>query len=226
MSGIFTLLNKLGILAAARKLSWSEQTAYTAKPGSATDGVSTSGSLFTSVLVQVREQPAYRTTRITFGAFDGVSAYTVTLNGGTPVAIADGSDIADTVADAVQTLNDNVNSNTIITAFAEVRNGVQTLVLKGKAEADYTCVVGVSSGTGTIAADLDATEATLKLFAQPDASGINAPSPWSAFPNGEFAVTKDNFLERFRTAGSGRFYAQVAFTGGSGKVYHGPGIEE
>jgi len=224
MSGIFTLLNKLGILAAARRLEWTEQTSFTVKPGSDIDGVTLGSALFATVHVQVREQPAYRTTRITFSAFDGVSGYTVTLDGGTPVALADGATIEATVNDAVQTLNDNVNSNLIIAASAEQRNGVWTLVLRGLAEPDYTCVVATSGGTGVITADLDATGATISIFTQP--SGIAKPSAWGAFPNGAFTVTRDNFFERFRTAGMGRVYVQAAFIGGSGRVFCAPAIEE
>lgn len=224
MSGLFNLLNRLGVLSAARKLIWTEQESFASSPSSAVDGVNVSDSLYTAVNVLCREQPGYRTTRITFTDFDGVSGYTVTLNGGTPVALADGATIAETVDNAVQTLNDNVNSNTIITATAETRDGTYTLILKGKAEADYTCVVATSSGTGVINADLDATSAEIVLFVQP--SGSSAPDAWSAFPNGAFDVTTDNLIERFRTAGMRRLYCKATFTGGSGRVFTAPAIEE
>lgn len=224
MSGIFNLLNRLGILSAARQLNWSEQLATTGRPGTSVDGVNCADSLFSVLLVQCREQPKFRTTRITFGSFTGASTYTVALDGGTPSPIADGVSVEATVNQAVIDLNADVNINTIAVAAAELRDGVWTLVLRGIAEADYSCAVVVATGTGTILSDQDATGATAVGFSVP--AGLSAPDAWAAFPGGDFTVTTDNLIERFRTAGMQRVYFQTTFAGGSGRVFCAPAIEE
>lgn len=226
MSGIFNLLNKLGILSAARYLVWKEQasTADTA-PSGETDGVSLEGVLYTQFEVLCREQPAYRTTRITLSSFDASSGYDVIVNGNT-VAISDGLNIAATLTAAANTINADGTVGLIVQAAAEARNGdtVDTLVLRGIAEADYTCTVATTSGTGVIAADLDATGAEGKFYTL--ASGSNASESWAEIPDSEYTVGTGNIRDRMRTAGAARIYGRFAFTGGSGRIRFGLGQEE
>jgi len=226
MSGIFALLNKLGILSAARRLDWREQ-ASTADvaPSSETDGVPLEQTLFAQFEVLCREQPAYRTTRITFSSFDAASDYDVIVNGNT-VAIVDGLNIAATIQAAANAINADGTVGAIVAASAEARNGatLDTLVLRGLAEADYTCTVATTSGTGVITADLDATGAVGKFFSLP--SGLNSEPIWAVIPDSEFTVTTANVRDRMRVAGAERIYGRFAFTGGSGRIRFGLGIEE
>lgn len=226
MSGIFALLNRLGILSAARALDWIEQSSTAdVAPSIDTDGVSVSGVLFTQFEVLTREQPAYRTTRITFSAHDAASGYNVVVNGNT-VAIVDGANIPTTIALAVNAINADGVVNLIVTAAAEARNGttVDTLVLRGVAEADYTCAVATTSGTGVITSELDATGATGKFYSL--AGGRNASTSWAEIPDSEFTVGTGGIRDRMRTAGASRIFGRFAFAGGVGRIRFGLGIEE
>lgn len=242
----FTLVNLLSILLTGRQPQWLAQAdaAYPngIPPVAAGIGVNLSNSPKTLVDIQVREVTHARTARITI-TFDGASTYTV--NGNTnAVATVGNTDVATTIADMAAdiTADTPAGLGDVVTATAVesvVGGGVDTLLLVGKANADWVLTdASVAGGAGTITATLDRTSALFQVYGLP--KGPGGPAVYQLLNNSAFTAPLEGWLDRFDTASVERLYVElVSFVvpadavGASGTlayrdpdIWIGPAIQE
>ena len=98
MAGAFEKGNLLSILAAGRKPQWVEQTGHEGAPDSTGDGVYLENSLQTYVVVEVRENVAYRTAVFTGDGLELAIEIDLTFDG---INQADGTQCTATIWEAV-----------------------------------------------------------------------------------------------------------------------------
>lgn len=226
--GLFEELNEAGLLSIGLTPQWVDLTlaAVTGAPDAASDGVFLENSPTTLVFVALREEVHRRTCRVVVTVADVASTHTNTI-GGNAVATTGRATPALTVIDMVA---DIIADGP---AFAVAQPSVDpddatgaTLLLTGKAEADYAIDSTVAGGTGAVTISADALSCNLRLLHTRGGivkSGSAALANRWVEPNGGAFSSLDyrGFSERFDTAGWDRLYPEidtVAGHGGDGSV--------
>jgi len=214
MASKFELVNDLSILQAGRRPEWVAQVdpAYPngmPVPGSGI-GVYLQNVLKTLIKVNPREESYRRTSYITI-AFDGASTYTVDIDGNAVATPAD-TDVATTIGNMADDINaDSPGAGDVVLATAIESDpgvsGIDTLLLQGLAEDDYIVTLSVAGGAGTIAGDLEYTEAKARVFftgRQP-----NIGDDYQLANGATYTIDRRGFIERFDTAGLDRCYVEL-----------------
>lgn len=207
----FENLNRLGELSIATIPEWVDQDAaasdYTGAPSSASDGVYLQGSPKCLIYVALRENIAYRTARVTV-TFDAASTYTVTVNG-VASAGATGASLAALLADLVT----KTAALTGVAAVADPDDPLDTVLVTGDAEADYSIAVSVAGGAGTIACVADASSCGVRAYFTPGGlikeGSTGNEDGWVYVPNAAWTLDYRGMMERADCAGFGRGYVEL-----------------
>lgn len=250
---IFELATQLTVLAAGRRPSWLRQyvspalaSAYVdVAPQDAAWGKSVVGSLKTLVAISPREVAAYRTAIVQIDTYDGGGTYTTTV-AGHAVPTAANTDKATTLQDIAADINadtgtgagDYVTATVETVTFSESPLVQDTVVvLRGKAEADWSFVVAASGGAAAATGIADPATVSARIWGLPrDDAGNNGPG-WDEVNNGDLGVIDyRGYSERYDTPGYDRLFVEpyaVSAVSGDGastkyrfKVRYGPCVLE
>jgi hypothetical protein len=237
----FELATKLAVLTAGRNPQWDPQLiggvmTYTGIPASLASGVNLQDAVVTLLQVELRENVAYRTGRVTVNTLVASQTWTVSINGN---AVAFAAGPADTwatiIAGLIAALPGVPAADALVTFGAEDSDGDtidDTLVVRGKDEADYTIAV---SATGGAAMDLaaDANSANLILWRAAKTTtqrvlGAGVPQTWSIDPafgvGGVAAVDEKGVTGYQQTNGYSRIYGQLDTVAGPADSAGAPGV--
>lgn len=246
------------ILSAGRMPRWVEQDSYSGAPTSAADGVSfiayepSGGSIVAAYLIALREVVHARTSRVTITNAVAGQTYTVTVGGNAVAVVAATSTAAGIIAQLVAALAGVPAAAALVTFTAVDADGdgtVDTLRVRGRAEADYT--IGISAtGAATIACDADPSGANVRMYFYPrrpytdeNVSGtVDEPEVWAINPDGDELLDHRGCARRAFPASWSRGYIELhayshpggdaAGAGGTlsysagGGVWWGPAIQE
>lgn len=171
MAGAFENLNQAGWLALLLQPEWTDQDAaaadYTDAPSSATDGVSVLDAPRAGVLVALRENAAFRTSRVEITAADAATTYTISING-TAVNVTGLSTLSTIASGLVTAIAGNPTVDALVTATVDPDDGTgATVLITGKSDANYYIDASVSGGTGTLSFSADAVTCTVDVWASP-----------------------------------------------------------
>lgn len=187
-------------------------------PGAIDDGVALLGSLKTLVLLDLRDNLAFRTSKVTVVTADDTQTYRVIVNGNNVDYVAIGGDL---LQEILEGMRDAINADgtvnlIVIASVADLDDDSvdDTLVLKGLAFAHYSVDVsatGAPPPSGDLLAVLEPDLADLRvLIAAEGLASAARPPNWRMINDGEFlALDERGFVERFDTASFGRLYAET-----------------
>lgn len=164
-------IRRLAVLTAGRNPAWSELTflgdGLTADPPSsvaaafdcriANDRSAT--GLRANYEVRLRENPNFRTVRVSFPIFDAATTYETTVNGNLY------SDSDTTKALVIAGLASAISAGEADVTAVVDPNDSEKLLITGDIYADFTIVLGTTGGTGTISMVADATTVTFQFWA-------------------------------------------------------------
>jgi hypothetical protein len=219
---LFELSNLLNTLMVGRYLRWKEQldtagTAYqyTGAPLSASYGVYLENSPRTRLCVSLRTDVHRRTVWVTEDNHVAGQTYTVTVDG-TAVAYASGGgdSWADVLDGLVAALPGVPAADALVTFTAEDLDSDgtnETLVVRGKAEADYTFDAS-ATGAATVGVQADPNTATFRTYAYyaagTPASGSSSPSAWQLHEDAVTIGYRGHASDMYDSAGWGRAYLE------------------
>ena len=220
--GAFETASQDAILAAGRNAEWTAQPTYTGRPANIGAGGDMKDTINALVKIDLRENIAFRTVRVTSDTFDAASTYTVTINGtvhtsATPATL-------DAMVEAIEAAINGGAQAANVTALSVDAAGVDdpgnntTVLITGDNEDDYTLNVGVSGGAGTIDADADPSSATARLYGLdgPQTTAATArPNKWTdiRWPKTDtidLPVDNRGYTERLDVASVQRMYVELA----------------
>ena len=259
----FELANLADILSAGRFPRWRRQldasgdNDYTNTPKTAAAGVSfiadqPGGAVAASYLIGIREQIHARTCRIEIGTPVAGQTYVVTV-GGNAVSVVAATSTADGIIAQLVAQVLLVPAAAALVTFegldVDDDGTVDTLRVRGKAEADYT--IGVSAtGAGTIECDADASGGNVRVYLYPrrpytdegKAGTVTEPALWVTNPDGDELLDFRGSARRAFPGSWSRGYIELhnlthpggdaAGAGGTltwsagGGVWWGPAIQE
>lgn len=204
----FSLANQLLILSAGRRPAWRAQTVsddVLNPPAAASDGVALSDAVVAGVRIDLREDVAFRTVRVTFPTLDLAANITVTI-AGTGVTVngpfADRAAIVDALVTAINA------DGTVGPLVAATYEGTphDTLLLTGRSSTDYSVTASSSAG-GTFAYAGDAASATAVLYAiDHDTTGL-LEDRWAKISN--YTVDQKGISARQVCGGYDQLYVQL-----------------
>lgn len=239
-------VNILGELQACRLPTWYgplTTTSFEGAPDSANDGHTltpsgvTNGSPAARVVVQMRENPAYRTARVTVGTRDASADYTITIDG-TGIATTSGtfaSDDAllvelkakiDTNATVGQAASTPVVDSQLLDSNGDATDGAGaggnaavTLRIFGESDAGFT-LAGSNTGTGVLNCKADPVSATARIWLYPRGTAADssqtAPAAWAQAKDGDIAVDYRGLAQNLEVGGWGRCYPELDSIAGTG----------
>lgn len=208
-------LNKYGLLSIGINPEWSDFSTLdlTGVPSAAAAGLALNKTPSSMWQVNPRTDIAFRTTRVEVTAGDAASTYTVTIDGNASGGSTGNAAPAAIVLDLITEIQGTPAVDALVTASVDADDvSGATLLLQGKAVADYTMDAAVAAGAGTVALTGEPAGCTTTLFGTPGGSlATDEPAydGWSKVPDGEFVVDQSGTMQRFDVAGLGRVYAQV-----------------
>lgn len=223
--GTYQQANELAVAAAGHNAEWTAKTAsadYTGAPSSASSGVGID-ALKTLLWVELRDTVHARTGYITLTYDAAITTYDVTIDGNL-VSTAPNTDTPTTLVDLAAdiTADTPAGAGDVVTATAVDTDGdsvIDAVKIVGKAEADYTLVLGITGGpgAGTLTATIDAASANLRVFGKAGGQASNRPDGWTLLEGGTYAsLTYRGFNERFDTASYSRIYGELYTVAGPG----------
>lgn len=242
MAGPFEKANELAVLMAARQPHWKEilgsggeiaSELSGAPVNGEADGVYLENSPKTLLWVKLRENTAYQTWYVTITA-DPATVYRLVINGGSNLdydsSSGDGSEATILAGLKAAIEADSPGADDVVTATVGTDpDGNAALVLTGKAEADYTVVESIFSGSGLIETDGDATTADVRVWFYPRqglADG-DRPEDWLSMPDLVWTgVTYEGLLQRLDTGMLKRGYVQISGEDGRVRAWLAPAILE
>ena len=206
----FSLANQLLILSAGRRPAWRVQTVsddVLNPPAAASDGVTLSDAVVAGIRIDLREDVAFRTVRVTFPTLDLAANITVTI-AGTGVVVngpfADKAAIVDALVTAIAA------DGTVGPLVAVTYEGTphDTLLITGKSSTDYSVTASSSAG-GTFAYAGDAASATAVVFGvDHDTTGL-LEDRWALVEGISYSITQKGLSDRVVCGGYDRLYVQV-----------------
>lgn len=206
----FSRANQLLILSAGRRPVWYAQTVtddVRNPPAAASDGVALSDAVVAGIKIDLRENVAFRTTRITFPTVDLAANYTVTIASNAVTVngpFADKAAIVDALIVAI-TADGTVGPIVAVTSEGTPHD---TLLITGKSSADYS-VTATNTGTGTFGFAGDAESATAVLFAiEHDTTGLLVER-WAKMEGISYSVDQKGLSDRVVCGGYDQLYIQL-----------------
>lgn len=225
----FDLATSLGVLQVGRDPSGQTHTSpsgVTARPADVADGVPLLDSVVALVAIDVREDVAFRTARLTIPTLTIGDTFTLTLNS-TEVATYDSTGDADedeVMLGLAAAINADADTNVLVLATA-VDNTLtppapnagsnNEVVLTGLAAADYS-VDFTDSGTSVEQVIADASQCTAYVYAQRAAAPDTTPNTRWRKTQGSYTVDQDGYVERWNVAGISRLYVRLGSIQGPG----------
>ena len=219
--GLYDDLNRAGLLAIALQPEWVDQDAapanWTGAPNSASDGVYLQASPKAMVQVNAREAVAYREGRVTVSTADLVATtYTVTIDGTAVVYDASAetpADLAALVAGIAAAIEADGTATLVVDAVTDP-DDPNSVLITGKAEADWSLAIGVSGGAGVLTATAAATGFDLRCYSTPaglvKADNTGKPGGWAQIVDAVYSGnTYRGFVERLNVAGVDRLYVEA-----------------
>lgn len=204
----FSLANQLLILSAGRRPAWRAQTVsddVLNPPAAASDGVALSDAVVAGVRIDLREDVAFRTVRVTFPTLDLAANITVTIAGTGVVVNGPFADRAAIVDALVTAINADGTVGPLVSATYE-GTPHDTLLLTGRSSADYSVTASSSAG-GTFAYAGDAASATAVLYAiDHDTTGL-LEDRWAKISN--YTVDQKGISARQVCGGYDQLYVQL-----------------
>lgn len=253
--GDFETGNDLAILSASRNTSARVQQTYTAVtvavgsnglPASAGSGTNMLNVVKTLASVKIREQVNKRSYRYTIPIHDATTTYN-SIIGPTTVGYSNGADVrADQAIRGLSAaINADVTANLVVLAIPVNAAGEDVsaipfdgsttatilatsatdVLVRGKAEADYTIDQSTVGGAGTSATVADAVAADIRIFLTEKLSSGTAE--WAKVNGGDVTLDLYGFQERFTVNGFARIYIQIhtiTAAGDGASVTYAPSI--
>ena len=219
--GLYEDLNRAGLLAIGLIPEWVDQddaaADYTGAPTGASSGVYLQDSPKTLVQVNAREAVHRREARVQVTVADlTTTVYTVTVSGTAVVYDASAelpANLAALVAGIAAAIEADAAATLVVDAVTDPDNP-DTVLLTGKAEADWYLDVSVAGGTGALAATAAATGFDVRCYTTPGGlvkqGSTGKPNGWAkpvdaSYPGNDYR----GFVERLDTAGLDRLYVEV-----------------
>lgn len=219
--GLYEDLNRAGLLAIGLKPEWVDQDAtaanYTGAPNAAADGVFLQNSPKALVQVNARESAHRRTGRVQITTADlTTTVYTVTIDGFPVVydaSVETPFDLAALVAGIAAKIEADASATLVVDAVTDPENP-DTVLITGKAEADWSLDATVAGGTGAVSATADATGFDVRIWTTPGgvvkSGSTGKPNGWAS-PVDAVYSGRDyrGFVERLDVAGLERLYVEL-----------------
>lgn len=232
MAGLFEIVNQLSVLLVGRKPEWKLQPALTTLPATTAAGVATGNSPRMALHIALREELHRKTARVKITAGDAATTYGITI-GGTTISDVGESNLEDIVQELLGLLGASAPINALVTYSTEASNGadVDTIVFKGKSNADYTITASATGGAGALELTKDATTASAKVYGLPGGKRPAATLPqlpWALTRNGDLGtLTAEGLLEGgLNVAGLDQIAVVISGADGQVRVWIGPAIQE
>lgn len=217
----FETANRLAVLNGNEDPNWSEQTTHTNAPTSASSGINVQAAQVATVAISLRKEDVTKRTVYVQITFDAATTYTTNIDGNAVATVGNTSELQ-TLTD----IRDDINADTpagagdVVTASLVDLDGDGTddaVKLVGKAEADYTFVISVAAGAGTIVGvQCDPENAKARVWRFADAVTSTAKPPtWRTIPVDVAKLPAFNALdyrgveETFNAGGASRFYVET-----------------
>lgn len=224
----FETANRLAVLNGTEIVNWQEQASFIGAPSSGSSGISVLASQVAIIAFSMRRFDVANRQASTSITFDGATTYTVNIDGNA-VATAGNTDLKTTLQDIADDINADVGpgAGDIVTATAVDTTGdgnVDQVKLVGKAEADYSLVISVAGGAGTITAVADPTDGSFRVFRRP--SGLTStaiPPSWRKIDDGVLVLQGKD--QNYNVGGMERLYVEYHGLGGvgdSGTITYSP----
>lgn len=222
--GLYDDLNRAGLLAIGLKPEWVDQGDYTGAPVNAAAGVYLQGSPKTLVHVAARESVHRREGRVQITTADlTTSVYTVTIDG-TPVAYDASAELPANLAALVAGIAAAIEANgttTLVVDAVTDPDAADTVLITGKAEADWSLDATVAGGTGAVAASAAAASFDMRIFVTPGGivktGSTGNANGWTMPVDADYTgLDYHGFTERYDTAGLDRLYVECGNLAGHG----------
>jgi len=230
--GPFELANILAQLGAARNLEWKKQASTDGAPASTNAAVALQNSLRSTLWVQLRENVAHRTARVTVVPNDATE-YWVIIDGTT---VSTGGGMGGASAETILImLKDAINADAtvspIVTASVvdtDNSGAVDVLKIEGDDEADYTITAfddGIDPGGPEVKADATAIS-RVRVFLYPRGT-LEVPTTFTLARDQVYDdLDYRGLCERLDIAGFDYAYAEVEGADGEFAVRWGVAIKE
>ncbi len=219
-------LNRAGELAIGLTPEWVDQTAFAGAPSAPSDGVfltgfgENKGTASAQGQVNAREEIHRRTGRIKVDTFDLlVGIYSITIEGSL-VSYDASVDLPADNAELISDLVDLINAGPApiidaVTASLDP-DDVDTVLILGDVEADWSLDATLAGGTGAITVTADATGFDVRLYTTPGGIvreallNVGNPEGWVLAENAEWPGKGfRGWNERVDIAGRDRAYLEV-----------------
>lgn len=221
MSGLYNQLNAAGLLAIGLKPEWVDQDGtpddWTGAPAIATSGVYLQGSPKAMVQVNAREAVHRREGRVEITTADlTTTVYTTTIDGTAVVynaAVELPADLAALVAGIAAKIELDAAATLVVDATTDP-NDPNSVLITGKAEADWSLDATAAGGTGAVSATAAATGFDVRCYTTPGgivkSSSTGKPNGWAAPVDAVYTGnTYRGFVERLTVAGLDRLYVEA-----------------
>lgn len=164
--GIVETANRLAIQYACIAPLWSQQTAYAGAPASPGSGVSMGGSPAYLLAIDLREDVARRTMRISVSTLSDTDDYTVELASYDVTYTASSGDTQQAILSGLKALIEaDTNLNALVNCTVTGTGTEALLTLTGKAEADYALTDLSTGGVGALTCIADPTSLSFRVYA-------------------------------------------------------------
>ncbi len=218
--GNFEIANTINILAGARNPTFLPASGLThefsAASASGTAYPTTSSGtvlakeLRADIIAVCREDPAFRTIRLTVADFDAAATYSFISGAGTSTVgpFATIELMLAAWAIDITTVLTGVASATAIDTGAD--GLVDEIVITGTTAADYRADFSTSSGSAVVSGRGDAVSYKATIYSMSASQARFAPNNWTALNNmRNVSITVDGMNDIIEVAGLSRIYARV-----------------
>lgn len=207
----FTRANQLLILSAGRRPAWVAQASAqgnTHPPTVPSDGAALSDAVVTAIKVDLRENVAFRTTRVTISTLDLAANYTVTVDGHAVTVNGPFGSRAALIDALVTAINADGTVGAIVSASPE-QTPHAVLKLEGLTSTDYS-LTGSATGSGVLAFAGDAGGATALVYGiEHDTTGTLGGT-WAALSGYTYTIAPAGLSGRLVTGGYDQIYVRLA----------------
>ena len=164
--GLVDTANRLALQYACISPLWSQQTVYAGAPAAVGSGVSMGGSPAYLLAIDLRENVARRTLRISVSELSDTSDYNVALDSHSVTYTATSGDLQQDILSGLQALIEaDTDLNALVVCEVTGTGASALLTLTGRAEADYALTDLSTGGDGTLTCVADPTSLSFRVYA-------------------------------------------------------------